>query len=71
MPAGSPIALTTVRVLRGQDRPAEDTFRRALERDRASLGLPPSNGQLEYTVAGPYPIVVKDQELDEYVVWER
>jgi len=71
MTPGTPIALTTVRVPHGDPRPSEADLRRAVERDRELLRLPPANGVLEIAVAGPYQILVDGREIDEYVVWER
>lgn len=71
MPAGTSIALATVRVPHGTPRPSDETLRQALERDRAKLHLAPATGVLDLTVAGPYPLTLDGQELDEWVVWER
>ena len=71
MSAGTPIALATVRVPHGQPRPSDEALRQAVERDRALLKLAPANGLLDITVAGPYPVTVDGQDLDEYVAWER
>jgi hypothetical protein len=71
MPAGTPIALATVRVPRGHPRPSEETFRKAIEQDRAMLRLPRANGLIDIAVAGPYPITTDGHDLDEYVVWEK
>jgi hypothetical protein len=71
MPPGTPIALATLRVSHGQPRPSDEVFRQAIDRDRALLNLPVANGVLDIAIAGPYPISVGGQDLDEYVVWER
>lgn len=71
MPAGTPIALTTVRVRRSEARPSDDFFRRALESDRRLLGLAPAGTQLEISVAGPYPVHIGGDDFDEYVTWEN
>jgi hypothetical protein len=64
------VALTTVRLPRGAPPPSEESLRDALLRDRAVLHLPPGDHTLGITVAGPYPVSIAGQELDEYVVWE-
>jgi hypothetical protein len=71
MTPGTPIALATLRIPRGEARPSDDTFRAAIERDRAFLRLPKANGVIDFTVAGPYAVTVDGKELDEWVVWER
>lgn len=71
MPAGTPIALTTVRVARGAPRPSDDAFREAINRDRKTLGLAAAVQLPEIQIAGPYRISVGGQDLDEYVVWEQ
>ncbi len=71
MPKGIATALTVVRVKRGQPPPSETEFRAAIERDRARLHLPAEHYQRDLGIAGPYAISVGEQELDEYVVWER
>lgn len=65
------LAFALLRVPRGAARPSEDAFRAALARDRAQLHLPPLNGHVEYAVAGPYPVAVNGEELDEWTVWEK
>lgn len=64
-------ALAIVRVPRGAPRPSDDEFRRALEEDRARLNLEAQPGIPDFLFAGPFPITLDGQELDEYVVWER
>lgn len=71
MPAGTPNALTIIRVVRGQPAPTPEAMRAAIERDLARLHLPVEGTQRDVAVAGPYEIIVDGQELDEYVVWER
>jgi len=71
MPAGTPNALTIVRVGRGQPAPSPEVLRAAIERDRARLHLPAESTLRDVAVAGPYEIFIDGQELDEYVVWER
>ena len=70
MAAGSPLAFTLLRVPRGQPRPSDEEFGRALARDREQLHIAKPNGA-EFDVTGPYPILVDGVELDEWVVWER
>jgi hypothetical protein len=62
--------LALVRINRGAPRPTDDVFRAALHRDRSELNLPPASIG-EMAVAGPYAVRVGDDDLDEYVVWER
>jgi hypothetical protein len=71
MTTGTALALAIVRVARGAARPSAEQLRHALDRDRAVLRLPPGDARNDLTVAGPYPVAVGDQQLDEYVVWER
>ena len=71
MPAGSSGAFALLRVPRGQPRPTDEQFRRALERDRQQLHQAAERVAGDLQTAGPYEIVVGDAELDEYVVWER
>ena len=71
MTPGTPIALASLRIARGAPRPSDDAFRAAIERDRAFLRLPKVDGELDFAVAGPYPITVDGKDLDEWVVWER
>lgn len=71
MPAGTASALTLVRVLRGQPRPAEEELRAAIERDRVRLHLRAEDHLRDVAVAGPYAITIDGQDLDEYVIWER
>jgi hypothetical protein len=71
MSSGVSLAFALIRVPRGQGRPSEDEFRKALAQDRKQLRQEELNGAMEYTVAGPYPVVVDGTDLDEWVVWER
>jgi hypothetical protein len=71
MSRGIPTALTVVRLPRGEPHPSDDTIRAALARDRERLHLPPEMFERDFTVAGPYAILIDGRELDEYVVWER
>jgi hypothetical protein len=54
---------------RGAAAPASADIRTAIAADRTRLSLPPAP-LLEYRLAGPYPIVLGDEALDEYVAWE-
>jgi hypothetical protein len=65
----SPRALVVLRVARGSGAPNEPDIRARIDRDRARLGLPP-DGDATYRLAGPYPIELGGQALDEYVAWE-
>jgi hypothetical protein len=67
--AVSPRALVVLRVPRGAPRPPEPDIQNAIRDDRRRLSLPPVDG-IAYRVAGPYPIEVGGQVLDEYVAWE-
>jgi hypothetical protein len=71
MSSGVAVAFALIRVPRGQPRPSEDDFRNALAADRKQLHQPELNGAMEFTVAGPYPVVVDGADLDEWVGWER
>jgi hypothetical protein len=71
MSSGVSLAFALIRVPRGQPRPSEDDFRKALAADRKQLRQPAPNGAMEFTIAGPYPVVVDGADLDEWVVWER
>jgi len=65
----SPKALVVLRVPRGSIRPAEADIQEAIRTDRARLALPAADG-ITYRLAGPYPIEVDGEALDEYVAWE-
>ena len=65
----SPRALVVLRVARGAAAPDEHDIRARIAADRARLGLPP-DGDGGYRLAGPYPIELGGQALDEYVAWE-
>lgn len=67
--AVSPKALVVLRVARGAVHPAEPDIQEAIRDDRRRLALPPVDS-IPYRVAGPYPIEVDGQALDEYVAWE-
>ena len=67
--AVSPKALVVLRVPRGAARPSEPDIEEAIRDDRRRLALPAVDG-ITYRVAGPYPIEVGGQALDEYVAWE-
>ena len=67
--AVSPKALVVLRVARGAARPSEPDIQKAIRDDRRHLALPPVD-TVTYRVAGPYPIEVGGQALDEYVAWE-
>jgi hypothetical protein len=71
MSSGVSLALALIRIPRGQPRPSEDDFCKALAEDRKQLCEPEPNGDTEYQVAGPYPVVVDGADLDEWVVWEK
>jgi hypothetical protein len=65
----SPRALVVLRVGRGAACPAEPDIQDAIRVDRRRLALPPVES-ITYRLAGPYPIEVGGQALDEYVAWE-
>ncbi len=67
--AVSPRALVVMRVGRGAAPPASSDVRAAIAADRARLALPPAP-LLEYRLAGPYPIELGGEAVDEYVAWE-
>jgi hypothetical protein len=71
MPAGTSLALAVLRVPRGASAPSPERLREALDEDRDRLRLPRRKSDNDVVIAGPYPIEIGDQELDEYVVWER
>lgn len=71
MQRGTASALTVIRVARGAPAPAADDLKTAIDKDRIRQHLGAQNYFADYTVAGPYPITVNGQELDEYVVWDR
>ena len=71
MPPGSSVAFALLRVPRGEPRPSDEQFRSALQEDRARLCQPVPAAAPDVQIAGPYPIIVGDAELDEYVAWER
>ncbi len=64
-------ALAVIRIARGAPAPSASDVQAAIARDRERLHLPPANHLYDIAVAGPLPITVDGQELDEYVVWER
>jgi hypothetical protein len=64
-----PRALVVLRVARGAPAPSEAAIRTAIRSDRAGLALPASD-DFAYRLAGPYPIEVGGDALDEYVAWE-
>jgi len=63
------LALVLLRVPRGAARPADDRVQRAIDDDRRWLGLGPAE-DTSYRLAGPYPVEIDGQSLDEYVAWE-
>lgn len=67
--AAAPRALVVLRVGRGAAPPESDDIRTAIATDRSRLSLPPAP-LLEYRLAGPYPVVLGGEALDEYVAWE-
>lgn len=71
MQRGTASALTVIRVARGAPAPAADVVKAAIEGDRARQHLAQATYFDDHTVAGPYPVTVDGNELDEYVVWER
>jgi hypothetical protein len=71
MAAGASLAFALLRLPRGADRPTDDQFRAALQKDHDFLRMPPLNGACDLQIAGPYAILVDGAELDEWVVWER
>lgn len=71
MSSGVSLAFALIRVPRGQARPSEEDFRKALARDREALRQPQLNGDMDFQVAGPYPVVVDGTDLDEWVAWEK
>ena len=71
MSVATPLALTLIRVPRGNPRPSDDAFQAALARDRDFLRLPTASGQMDIQIAGPYPVEVDGSAYDEYVAWER
>ncbi len=70
MPAGASVAFALLRVRRGE-RPTDEEFRVAIDRDRERLHQPAPRARTDVQIAGPYPITIDGDELDEYVVWER
>ncbi len=64
-----PRALVLLRVARGAAPPEESRIREAMAKDRQRLGLPRA-ADSDYRLAGPYPIELDGQALDEYVAWE-
>jgi len=71
MSSATPIALATLRLPHGAPRPSDETLRQAVERDRQKLRLAPPATPMDIAVAGPYPVTVGGELLDEYVAWER
>jgi len=67
--AAAPRALVVMRVGRGAAPPASADIRTAIAADRTRLSLPPAP-LLEYRLAGPYPVLLGGEALDEYVAWE-
>jgi hypothetical protein len=63
-------ALVLLRVPRGAPAPTPACLRAALAADRERLRLPPADGDIDYRLAGPYPVEVNGEGLDEYVAWE-
>jgi len=61
--------LVLLRVPHGAAPPEEGRIRVAIDDDRQRLGLRPAEDS-SYLLAGPYPIEVDGQRLDEYVAWE-
>ena len=71
MQKGTASALTVIRVSRGAPAPKQEECQVALAKDRAKQHLDGGGYFADVSVAGPYPILIDGQELDEYVVWER
>ncbi len=71
MSRGTASTLTVIRVPRGQPAPDDAQRRAAIEGDRIRLHLAPEKSVRDVAIAGPYPVTVNGQELDEYVVWEQ
>jgi hypothetical protein len=70
VPGGSASrALVVLRVGRGSAPPPPAEVHAAIAADRTRLALPPAP-LLEYRLAGPYPIELGGEALDEYVAWE-
>jgi hypothetical protein len=63
------LALVLLRVPRGAAPPADERVQRAIDDDRRRLGLGPAD-DTSYRLAGPYPVEIEGQSLDEYVAWE-
>jgi hypothetical protein len=62
-------ALVVLRLPRGAAAPAAEAVSSAIAADRERLHLA-AKGQIDYRLAGPYPIEVGGRSLDEYVAWE-
>jgi hypothetical protein len=62
-------ALVVLRVPHGAPAPDAQTIRDAIRTDRARLALPPDDG-FSHRLAGPYPVLIGGEALDEYVAWE-
>jgi hypothetical protein len=69
VPHVSPRALVVLRLPRGAPPPAEGDVHAAIAADRARLAMP-AGDDTTYRLAGPYPIELDGQPLDEYVAWE-
>jgi hypothetical protein len=63
--------LTVIRVSRGAPAPKPEDVQAAIESDRAKQRLDGGKYFADFSIAGPYQVIVDGQELDEYVVWEH
>jgi hypothetical protein len=70
MTDASHLALVLLRVPRGAEAPGDTRIAQALRDDRRRLGLADTENGGGHRIAGPYPIEVDGQALDEYVAWE-
>lgn len=72
MAFNSSVAIALMRVPHGAPRPGEEECRKALERDRSHLRLPPRpDSGMVLQISGPYSVRIGEDEVDEYLVWER
>ena len=71
MQRGTASALTVIRVSRGAPAPKQEDVQAAIASDRAKQHLDGGKYFADFSVAGPYPVTIDGQDLDEYVVWEH
>lgn len=71
MQKGTASALTVIRVSRGAPAPKQEECQAAIAMDRARQHLDGGGYFADFSIAGPYQILVDGEELDEYVVWEH